>query len=156
MLSRSFRTKAPTLYSSQNFGPVWSWSIFDRYLIEIFFLAWYFSICFSDHYICDLEFFVQKIRHCILEKKKKRKILASRIMGHFRKKFNIIFFFLQKIFPFVSWNYKNAIYKFQWQNTKIVFWSKFLASGTYGHFRTKFNRVFFFLTKDFFICFFDL
>ena len=132
----------------EHFRPIFNWDFFSCMI--------FFHLFLWPLYMWSRIFHAKN--STLYFRKKKRKILASRIMGHFRKKFNIIFFFLQKIFPFVSWNYKNAIYKFQWQNTKIVFWSKFLASGTYGHFRTKFNRVFFFffLTKDFFICFFDL
>ena len=45
---------------------------------------------------------------------------------------------------------------FSCKNVEIVFRSKFLGCWTKGHFRTKFNRDFFFLAKDFSIWFLDL
>ena len=50
------------------------------------------------------------------------------------------FFFFQKIFPFFS---RTSIYmlstSFHAKNAEIVFWSKFLATRTKGHFWTRFN-----------------
>ena len=40
------------------------------------------------------------------------------------------FIFLQKVFPFISRTTIYAIYKFSCKNARIVFWSKFLTSGT--------------------------
>ena len=62
------------------------------------------------------------------------------------------FFFLQKIFSFISGTSKNSFYKFSCKNFDIVYRSKNLASRSREHFRTKFNRIFF-LAKDFYICF---
>ena len=56
------------------------------------------------------------------------------------------FIFLQKVFPFISRTTIYAIYKFSCKNARIVFWSKFLTSGTQGHFQTKFTQGFFFLS----------
>ena len=67
-----------------------------------------------------------------------------------------IFLFLQKIFPFVSWNSKYAIYKFLCKNSKIVFRRKFLPLGHRGIFKQILVKFLIFLAKDFSNCFLDL
>ena len=67
-----------------------------------------------------------------------------------------IFLFLQKIFPFVSWNSKYAIYKFSCKTSKIVFRRKFLPLGHRGIFKQILVKFLTFLAKDFSNCFLDL
>jgi len=85
------------------------------------------------------------------------KFLTSQTKWHFHKNFtrvNFILFFLLS-FWFVPCTFEYTIYKFSCKNGDIAFWSKFLASQTWVHFRTNFKQ-FFFFPKEFYICFYDL
>ena len=64
------------------------------------------------------------------------------------------FFFLQKIFEFVSWISKYAIYKFLYKNADIVFRQNSWQARAGGIFVQNLT-VFFFLAKDFFVSFSD-
>ena len=69
---------------------------------------------------------------------------------HYGTNFNQVYFFLQIIFPVVSWISKYGIYKFSCKNSKIVLCSKLLASRTLGHFRKKNNKVLLFSFRRFY------
>ena len=131
MLSKSFRAKTVTLHSDQNSWPLGPRGISVQNLHEFFFFFSFiskeFSICFLDLYICYLQVFAQKCRHCIPVKNSwpvgLRGIFVQNLLEFF-----FFFPFILKNLPFVSWTFIYAINKFSCKNTNIAFQLKFLIS----------------------------
>ena len=133
MLYTSFRAKTPTLYFNQNSWQVGFRDIFKKYLIKFFFLQHIFPfVSLTTIYA------IYKFSRKNIDIELWKKFLASRTSWHFRTKFNKIFFFLQNIFPFVSWTSKCAIYKFSCKKNRNYIPVKILSQLDLGAFSNKF------------------
>ena len=116
MLSTSFHAKMPKLYFGQISWLVGPKGVFEQGLINFFFLAKDFSISFLE--LLNKISISFRAKTSTLYSGQNSWPIGPR--GIF-KKILIEFFFLQNIFPVVSWTSEYAIHKFSCKNTEIVF-----------------------------------
>ena len=145
----------PKLYSDQNSWSAGQWGIMKQNLNLGFFFFFnckrLFQLCLGPLNMVSISFSAKMPKLYFGQNS-----WSTRLMGIREKNLNLVFF-LQKIFPIVSWTSKYGIYKFSCKNSEIVFWSKFLVRGTKGGCGTNLNLVSFsFSTKDFSNWFWDL
>ena len=143
MLSTSFRVKMPTLYSKKNYWPAGPGGIFEQNLTMFFF----FFLGKDFLFVLGPLNMLSSICTKMLALYSYQNSCPARPEGFLEKNLTK-FFFLQKIFEFVSWISKYDVYKFSYKNADIVFRRNSWLAGAGGIFIPNLTD-FFFLQKIF-------